>query len=111
MKKQEAFKRFRRYKKIKQPIRGRGVFNLWVADTDQKKALGLSNLNILPKKHGMLFVYNHDVDNAFSMKETHIPLTIIFLNKDFEIIDVFKCKPLDRKPVISSEKYRYVIEI
>ena len=111
MKKQDAFKRFRKYKKIKQPIKGRGVFNLWIADTDQKKALGLSNLDILPKKYGMLFVYNHDVDGAFSMKETYFPLTIIFLNKNFDIIDVFKRKPLDKKPVVSSAKYRYVIEI
>ena len=110
-KRQEAFKKFKNYKKIKQSIKGRGDFNLWVADNEQKRALGLSNLNHLPAKYGMIFVYDKDVNNSFTMKNTKIPLTIIFLNHRFEVIDYFKCKPYDKRSIIPSKKYRYVIEI
>ena len=108
---QEAFKRFKNYKTIKQPIKGRGVFTLWVADTDTKKRLGLSRLKKLPKKHGMIFVYDKDVLNPFTMKNTMIPLTIIFLDENFNIIDTFHCNANSSKSVVPSKKYRYVIEI
>lgn len=107
----KAFKRFKNYKKIKQDIRGRGTYTLWVADTAHKKSLGLSGLVSLPKGHGMIFVYDEDVDHAFTMKNTLIPLTIIFLDVNFEIIEVFNCRPRSKKSVIPNKKYRYVIEI
>lgn len=102
---------FKNYRKIKTSIKGRGNFTLWVADTSEKKKIGLSMIRKLPKKHGMIFVYKQDVDHAFTMKNTHIPLTIIFLDSKFNIIDVFKCNPRKSQPVIPSKKYRYVVEI
>ena len=107
----DAFKQFKKYKKIKTSIKGRGRYTLWVADTSQKKAIGLSRVIKLPKRHGMIFTYTEDVDNAFTMKNTSIPLEIIFLDKDFEIIDYFKCRPFEKRAIRPSSKYRYVIEI
>lgn len=101
---------FKNYRKIKTPIKGK-MYNLWVADTPNKKRIGLSGIRKLPNKCGMIFVYDHDVDHAFTMKNTHIPLTIIFLDSKFKIIDVFNCKPREKRHVSPSKKYRYVIEI
>ncbi len=106
-----AFKVYRKYKKITTAIKGK-KYNLWVADTLQKKRTGLSIINDLPKNWGMIFVYDHDVDNGFTMEKTKIPLTIIFLDKNFNVIDTFKCRPGQSgllKP--KNQKYRYVIEI
>ena len=107
----EAFKLFRKYKKIKTQIKGRGRYTLWVADTPTKKSVGLSRVKKLPKRHGMIFTYTEDVDHSFTMKNTRIPLEIIFLDVNFEIVDYFKCKPYEKKSVRPSSKYRYVIEI
>jgi len=106
----EAFKKFKSYKKIKQNIKG-VRYTLWVADNPSKKSIGLSKIRTLPKNHGMIFVYNKDTNNPFTMKDTYIPLTIIFLDHRHEIVDVFKCKPLDAKLIQPSQNYRYVIEI
>ena len=107
----DAFKKFRNYRKIKTNIKGRGRYSLWVADTPKKKSLGLSGIDKLPKKHGMIFVYEEDVQNNFTMKNTFIPLTIIFLDSNFNILEVFNCKPQQKRSIIPSIKYRYVIEI
>tara|TARA_B100001093_G_scaffold485513_1_gene519933 strand:+ start:6801 stop:7130 length:330 start_codon:yes stop_codon:yes gene_type:complete len=107
----DAFKKFKNYRKIKTNINGRGRYTLWVADTSAKKSNGLSNISLLPRKHGMIFIYNDDVQHSFTMKNTFIPLTIIFLDKDFNIIEAFKCKPHQKRSIVPSKKYRYVIEI
>jgi len=102
---------FKDYRKIKTPIKGRGRYTLWVADTFKKKEIGLSKVKKLPKNYGMIFVYNQDVDHSFTMKNTSIPLTIIFLDKDYEIIEVFNCQPFLKRSIRPSKKYRYVVEI
>jgi len=107
----DAFKKFKKYKKIKTGIKGLGRFNLWVADTHKKRSLGLSGIDSLPKKHGMIFVYDDDVQNSFTMKNTFISLTIIFLDKNFNVLETFKCRPKQKKTISPSLKYRYVIEI
>jgi len=101
---------FKRYKKIKIPIKGK-KYTLAVADTSEKKSIGLSRVRKLPRGCGMLFVYNTPVNHAFTMEKTSIPLTIIFLTKDMEIIEVFKCRPYQKKKVRPESDYSYVIEI
>jgi len=101
---------FKHYKKTFTTIKG-SKFRLWVADSPEKKRIGLSKIKSLPRGWGMLFVYNTDVDNGFTMENTKIPLTIIFLDKDFNIIDSFKCKPYQKGSIKPDKNYRYVIEI
>jgi len=101
---------FKKYKKIKTPIKGRN-YNLVIADTPKKKSVGLSMVSKLPKGSGMIFIYNYPVKHAFTMENTSIPLTIIFLDSSFKILEVFKCGPFHKKKIQPSEKYSYVIEI
>lgn len=101
---------FKRYRKIKVTIKGKR-YNLVVADTLKKKKIGLSKVNNLPSRCGMLFVYNAPVDHAFTMEKTCIPLTIIFLNSSMEILEVFKCRPFEKRKVRPKTDYSYVIEI
>jgi len=101
---------FKNYKKIKTPIKGRGNYTLWVADTDAKKSQGLRGVRQLPKKFGMIFPYASDVDHNFTMVGVKIPLTIIFLDKYFDILEIVKAKP-GQTSISCKSKYRYVIEI
>ena len=102
---------FKNYRKIKTPIKGKGQYTLWVADTPSKRKLGLSNISKLPPRCGMIFVYDKPVNHAFTMANTKIPLTIMFLNKDFKVLEVFKCRPFEKKKVRPKSDYSYVIEI
>ena len=101
---------FRKYKAKNVKISGID-YKLWVADTFKKRSIGLSAIKSLPKNQGMIFVYDQDVSNDFTMKNTAISLHIIFIDKDFKIIDHFDCEPFHKSPINPQRPYRYVIEI
>ena len=61
---------------------------------------------------GMLFIWEIEDFRSFWMKNTFIPLDIIFINKAYEIIDIsFNVKPLSLKPLLSKKKANYVLEL
>ena len=103
---------FSNYKKIKTKIKGKpGIFSLWVADTPKKRSLGLSKIKSIPKNYGMIFVYQDDAPRSFTMKNTFIPLQLIFLDKNFNVLYQEKGKPRQAKSINCKEKCRYVVEI
>ena len=103
---------FSNYKKIKTKIKGKpGTYSLWVANTPKKRSIGLSNIKKLPKNHGMIFIYEDDAPRSFTMKNTLIPLQIIFLDKDFNVLNQEKGKPRQSRSIECDKKCRYVVEI
>lgn len=102
-------KMFNNYKSLSLTIMGR-KYNLWVADDSKKKMQGLKGVRQIPRNRGMLFVYDEDVDNNFTMVGVKIPLKIIFLDKDYRVIDAFNASP-GQSGINPGKKYRYVIEI
>jgi len=71
---------------------GSQVFHVWVAQTPKEQTRGLMFVERLPKNDGMLFVWNHYVMEPFWMKNTLIPLTILFI-KDNKVIKQMNMKP------------------
>ena len=103
---------FKNYKKIKTKIKGKtGTYNLWVANTPKKRRLGLSRIKSIPKYSGMIFVYNNDQPRTFTMKDTYIPLQIIFLDKNYNVVHQEKGMPRQRNSISCSEDCRFVVEI
>lgn len=60
---------------------------------------------------GMLFVFNEDDILSFWMKNTGLPLSIAFLDKNGKVTDIFDMEPLSTVPVTSTRKCRYAIEV
>jgi uncharacterized membrane protein (UPF0127 family) len=92
-------------------------FEVEIADSPEERARGLMFREELGENQGMLFVYKEEADRSFWMKNTLIPLDIIFLNSDLEVINIEKADP---EPDTSDENlasYRserpaqYVLEI
>ena len=52
-----------------------------IAQTDQETRRGLQQRSHLPDHHGMLFVFPRNGTYAFWMKDTQIPLDIIWLSE------------------------------
>lgn len=85
----------------------------WVADTPQKRALGLMNRTELPERAGMIFVFPSDHQGGFWMKNTLIPLSIAYLSADGQILAVREMEPCaaDPCPVYDpGQPYRYAVE-
>jgi uncharacterized membrane protein (UPF0127 family) len=86
-------------------------FRIEVARTEAEKARGLMYRRSLGAREGMLFVYQADEHLSFWMKNTTIPLTLAFLNREGEILQVVELKPLSLKPVTSERAARYALEL
>lgn len=59
----------------------------------------------------MLFYFDPPEVTEFWMKDTEIPLDIIFINDDQEVIKVAKGKPNDETMISSEEEIAYVLEV
>lgn len=83
---------------------GKASLNIEIADNPQSQALGLGYRTSLPINNGMLFVYDQPGHYTFWMKETLIPLDIIWINNG-QVVDITSNIPVDSNP--SEPKGRY----
>jgi uncharacterized membrane protein (UPF0127 family) len=86
-------------------------FRVEVARTEEQQRQGLMFRRRLGAREGMLFVYTADQHLAFWMKNTPIPLTLLFLSRDGEIQQVEELKPGSLKAVSSQRAARYALEL
>src|SRR5947209_4753066 len=70
-------------------------FTVEVAATPEQQERGLMFVRSLPPNRGMIFPYNPPQDVSFWMKNTLIPLDIIFIRSDGSILRIANAKPLD----------------
>lgn len=63
-----------------------------IADTWSKRARGLSDRDSLAVNHGMLFLFDRADTHTFWMKDTRIPLDILWLNNG-QIVDMTTLQP------------------
>ena len=64
------------------------TFQVEVADTPAKRELGLQYRRDLPADRGMIFLFPTESEHAFWMKNTPIPLDMIFISKDRKIVGI-----------------------
>jgi uncharacterized membrane protein (UPF0127 family) len=66
----------------------------------------------MPDTAGMLFIYKQSQKLFFWMKNTYIPLDIIFVNENMQIVTLWKnTKPLSEKTIPSYQFSKYVVEV
>jgi len=66
-------------------------YTLKIAQTEEERRIGLSFISSLDKNSGMLFTFEDKAKHSFWMKDTLVPLQIIFIN-DCEIVDIQEMK-------------------
>src|SRR5438067_1245112 len=101
-------------KQVPLTIRSRnGVhrFTVAVARTPEQQERGLMFVRFLAPNRGMIFPYDPPQQVAFWMKNTLIPLDIIFIRADGRIARIANAKPLDETPLPSGEPAAAVLEI
>lgn len=83
-----------------------------IAETDSAKARGLMERRSLPDRGGMFFPYEEAEERSFWMENTYLPLDIIFVGADSQIVRIVKnTKPLSREQIRSEEPAKYVVEV
>lgn len=95
---------------VRMPI-GSETFTLEVADTPAKQQLGLMHRKSLPRDRGMLFVFEDERERSFWMKNTHIPLEIIYADARGKVVSVKQMKPLDETSTPSDGPAKYAVEL
>lgn len=85
-------------------------YKVQIAKTEEEKQKGLQGVKKLPKDEGMLFVYDEPQTVGYWMEDTYIPLDIIFIDDDYEVISVYTGKPLS-KDIVEEDNVKYVLEV
>lgn len=80
--------------KVKFRLSNNSIFNITceVASTPSQLALGLMYRKDLPVDRGMLFVFEYPQEEVFWMKNTLIPLDIIFIDEKGIVLNVAEAK-------------------
>ena len=86
-------------------------FSVDVAATPGQQETGLMFVKALAPDRGMIFPYDPPQNVAFWMKNTLIPLDIIFIRADGTIARITNAKALDDTPLPSGEPIASVLEI
>ena len=85
-----------------------------ISDSPEERAAGLMFREFLGENSGMLFIFDDEKTRSFWMKNTLIPLDMIFISKDFEIVDIKYAEPCEEDPCISyvsKKPAEYVLEV
>jgi uncharacterized membrane protein (UPF0127 family) len=67
---------------------GGKTFSVEIADTSEEQALGLMFRDNMEPEKGMLFIFANEAPRSFWMKNTRIPLDIMYFDKDLRMVSI-----------------------
>jgi len=83
-----------------------------IARKPAERNLGLMYRKTLDKDNGMLFIFEDEIKHTFTMKNTFIPLDMIFIGRDMRIAGwVENAKPLSQEQFSIARPSQYVLEV
>lgn len=85
-------------------------YNVTCAKTEEERIKGLQGVTELKEDEGMLFFFDEPQTVAFWMKDTLIPLDIIFIDEDMEVISIYKGKPKSTT-MAEEDNVKFVLEV
>ncbi len=78
-------------------------FKLWLANTTAEETAGLMHVHDLAADRGMVFLFRKAKPEAFWMKNTPLPLDLIFLNRS-TVVRIYTMKPMNSKLLYPSKQ-------
>lgn len=87
--------------------------NVELADTPEKRLLGLGGRKKLGKNNGMIFLYSAFGFYPFWMKDMNFALDIVWIDENYKIIDITKGIQPDTFPktFVSQMPSQYILEV
>jgi len=93
----------------------KGCFQVELAERIFEQQRGLMYRNSLDKDKGMLFVFNKEANYPFWMKNTLIPLDIIWIDRNSKVVFIKEnakpCTSQDCEIINPNQKSQYALEI
>ena len=87
-------------------------FDVWIAASAAQHRRGLMHVRELPRFSGMLFIYPDAARRSMWMKNTYIPLDMLFIRGDGTVSSIAAdTEPLSLASIASTEPVRYVLEL
>ncbi len=91
---------------------GQANFSIEVADDPGERAQGLMNRDQMARNAGMLFIYDQPQVVAFWMRNTLIPLDMIFVDQAGLVLAIHEnAIPLDETPIPGGQGVQFVLEV
>ncbi|MFD0989833.1 DUF192 domain-containing protein [Mariniflexile jejuense] len=88
------------------------TLDIEIANTEFETQTGLMYRDLMAKNQGMLFIFDDETERFFYMKNTKIPLDIIYINANKTIVSFQKnAKPMDETSLPSNLPAKYVLEV
>lgn len=86
------------------------VFKAEIACTEKDKESGLMNRTDIQENSGMLFIFDKTQTLSFWMKNTLIDLSIAYIDKDWNIVDIREMKANDLTFINSKKPAIFALE-
>ncbi len=90
---------------------GERSFSIEIADDAAERSAGLMFRETMADDHGMLFVFQETRDVAFWMKNTPMPLDLVFVGQDGRVRAVLYGEPQSEAVIDPGEPARFVLEL
>jgi uncharacterized membrane protein (UPF0127 family) len=94
---------------------GGKTFRVEIADSTDEQALGLMFRDSMPADEGMIFIFPNEAPRSFWMKNTRIPLDIMYFDKNLKLVSISADTPpcrVSRCPSYPSiAPAQYVLEL
>ena len=88
------------------------AFTVELAVDDRQRARGLMYRRELAQDHGMLFLYDRVGLHSMWMANTYIPLDMLFIKPDGEVVHIAeRTVPQSRRPISSGQRVKAVLEL
>lgn len=108
----EQLRGFARDTVVIQRSNGRDQFTIWLADTPAQQQQGLMWIQQLPPDHGMLFLLPQQRPMSMWMKNTYVPLDMVFFDAKGRILRIHEhAVPLSEAIIDSGVEVAGVLEI
>ena len=96
-------------------VLGGKTFDVEIADSSQEQALGLMFRDSMPEDAGMLFIFPNEAPRSFWMKNTRIPLDIMYFDRELRMVSLSAntppCKVTRCPSYPSTGPAMYVLEL
>jgi len=88
------------------------VFDIELCESMNEIQYGMMYRKSMDPNTGMLFIMGDERKQSFYMKNTFVPLDIIFINNNMEVVSIQKnAKPFDETSLPSTGPASYILEI